>query len=55
MFQRIWTVTAAALPDGSRARSNGELVAALVAAARADGRSIASPEQAREALGLAHA
>ena len=43
------------LPDGSRARSNGELVAALVAAARAVGRSIASPEEAREALGLAHA
>ena len=43
------------LPDGSRARSNGELVAALVAAARSAGRSIASPEEAREAMGLAHA
>ncbi len=43
------------LPDGSRARSNGELVAALVAAARGAGRSIASPEEAREAMGLAHA
>jgi 3-keto-5-aminohexanoate cleavage enzyme len=43
------------LPDGSRARSNGELIAALVAAARAAGRSIASPPEARAALGLAPA
>jgi 3-keto-5-aminohexanoate cleavage enzyme len=43
------------LPDGSRARSNGELVAALVGAARAAGRSIASLEEARAAMGLAHA
>ncbi len=43
------------LPDGSRARSNGELIAALVAAARGAGRSIASPEEARIALGLNHA
>jgi 3-keto-5-aminohexanoate cleavage enzyme len=43
------------LPDGSRARSNGELVAALADAARAAGRSIASPEEARAAMGLAHA
>jgi 3-keto-5-aminohexanoate cleavage enzyme len=43
------------LPDGSRARSNGELVAALVGAARAVGRSIASPEEARAAMGLAQA
>jgi 3-keto-5-aminohexanoate cleavage enzyme len=40
------------LPDASRARSNGELIAALVAVARAAGRSIASPEEARVALGL---
>jgi uncharacterized protein (DUF849 family) len=43
------------LPDGSRARSNGELVAALVASARAAGRSIASPSEARAAMGLADA
>jgi uncharacterized protein (DUF849 family) len=43
------------LPDASRARSNGELIAALVAAARGAGRSIASPEEARFALGLNHA
>ena len=42
------------LPDGSRAASNGELVAALVAAAREAGREIASPAEARAALGLAH-
>jgi 3-keto-5-aminohexanoate cleavage enzyme len=43
------------LPDGSRAGSNGELIAALVGAARAAGRSIAAPEEARAAMGLAHA
>ena len=41
------------LPDGARAASNGELVAALVAAAREAGRAIASPTEARQALGLA--
>ena len=35
------------LPDGARAASNGELVAALVAVAREAGRAIASPEEAR--------
>jgi uncharacterized protein (DUF849 family) len=40
------------LPDGSRAASNGELVAALVAAARAAGRAVASPQEARAALDL---
>ncbi len=40
------------LPDGARAASNGELVAALVAAARTAGREIASPAEARAALGL---
>src|SRR5271166_3257506 len=40
------------LPDGSRASSNGELVKALVAVAREAGRAIASPEEARSALGL---
>ena len=43
------------LPDASRARSNGELIAALVATARGAGRSIASPEEARIAMGLKHA
>jgi uncharacterized protein (DUF849 family) len=43
------------LPHGSRARSNGELVAALVGAARAAGRSIASVAEARAAMGLTHA
>jgi uncharacterized protein (DUF849 family) len=43
------------LPDASRARSNGELIAALVAAARGAGRSIASPEEARTAMGIKHA
>ena len=43
------------LPDGSRARGNGELVEALARCAREAGRSIASPAQARERLGLAAA
>lgn len=41
------------LPDGSRTTGNGPLIEALVAAARDQGRSIASPAQARAALGLA--
>jgi uncharacterized protein (DUF849 family) len=40
------------LPDGARAKSNGELIAALAAAARAAGRAIASPDEARALLGL---
>ena len=40
------------LPDGSRAGSNGELVAALVACAREAGRVVASPAEVRQALGL---
>jgi 3-keto-5-aminohexanoate cleavage enzyme len=40
------------LPDGSRAASNGELVAALVAHAREAGREIATPAEARAALGI---
>ncbi len=40
------------LPDGNRARTNGELIAAIVATARSVGREIASPAEAREALGL---
>lgn len=43
------------LPDGSKARSNGELVAALARTARAAGRSIASAAEARELLHLAAA
>jgi len=38
------------LPDGRRARGNGELVAALVACARRAGREVASPAEARAAL-----
>ncbi|MEM9554193.1 MAG: 3-keto-5-aminohexanoate cleavage protein [Acidobacteriota bacterium] len=37
-------------PDGARARSNGELVAALAAAARRAGRRVATPDEARTAL-----
>ncbi len=40
------------LPDGARAASNGELVRALVAVARDAGRAVASPDEARRALGL---
>ncbi|RMD81313.1 MAG: 3-keto-5-aminohexanoate cleavage protein [Candidatus Dadabacteria bacterium] len=40
------------LPDGRRARSNAELVEALVAIARDAGREIASPQEARQMLGL---
>jgi len=42
------------LPDGDRARGNGDLVEALVACARRAGRGIASPDEARAIL-LAHA
>jgi 3-keto-5-aminohexanoate cleavage enzyme len=40
------------LPDGARAKSNGELIAALATAARAAGRAIASPGEARAILEL---
>ncbi len=40
------------LPDGSRARGNGELIAAIAACAERAGRGIASPAEARAALGL---
>jgi uncharacterized protein (DUF849 family) len=43
------------LPDASRARSNGELIAALVATARGAGRQIAATDEARVAMGLKHA
>jgi 3-keto-5-aminohexanoate cleavage enzyme len=41
------------LPDGSRARGNGDLIEALAACARNAGREIASPSEARVILGLA--
>ncbi|HEX6361904.1 MAG TPA: 3-keto-5-aminohexanoate cleavage protein, partial [Albitalea sp.] len=40
------------LPDGRRAKGNGELIEALARAARETGRDIASPAQARVMLGL---
>jgi uncharacterized protein (DUF849 family) len=40
------------LPDGRKARSNGELVEALADCARAAGRAIASPAEARVLMGL---
>lgn len=40
------------LPDGSRAASNGPLVAELVRVARACGREPATPAEAREILGI---
>lgn len=43
------------LPDGRRARSNGELVEALAACARRAGREVASAEEARRILGLREA
>jgi uncharacterized protein (DUF849 family) len=41
------------LPNGSRARSNGELIDALSLCARSAGRCIATPTEARAMLGLA--
>jgi 3-keto-5-aminohexanoate cleavage enzyme len=41
------------LPDGSKARSNGELVEAIVAIARVAGRECATPAEARQMLHLA--
>lgn len=40
------------LPDGERARGNGELIEAMVRCARQAGREIASPAEARAAMGL---
>ncbi len=40
------------LPDGKKARSNGELVAALARCARDAGRQIATPDEARKILAL---
>jgi 3-keto-5-aminohexanoate cleavage enzyme len=41
------------LPDGRKAAGNGALVAALAAIARAEGRTIATPAEARKIWGLA--
>ncbi len=41
------------LPNGERARGNGELIEAMVGCAREAGREVASPAEAREAMGLA--
>ena len=43
------------LPDGSRASGNGALIEALARCARDAGREVASPHEARVALGLAPA
>ncbi len=40
------------LPDGERAKHNGELIEAIVGCARKAGREIASPAEARTRLGL---
>jgi uncharacterized protein (DUF849 family) len=40
------------LPDGSRARGNGDLIAAIVQCAERAGRAIASPDEARSVLHL---
>jgi uncharacterized protein (DUF849 family) len=40
------------LPDGQRARGNGELIEALADCARRAGRGVATPVEARERLGL---
>jgi uncharacterized protein (DUF849 family) len=41
------------LPDGRRARGNGELIEALAARAQRAGRAVATPTEARTMLGLA--
>ena len=40
------------LPDGSRARGNGDLIEALATCARNAGRDVASPSEARAIMGL---
>lgn len=42
------------LPDGSRAKSNGELIAALVKIAKEEGRTIATPDEARVMIRSPH-
>jgi 3-keto-5-aminohexanoate cleavage enzyme len=41
------------LPDGNRAKGNGQLIEALATCAREAGREVASPGEARAMLGLA--
>ncbi len=41
------------LPDGRKASSNGEMIEALAGVARAAGRTVASPKEARALMGLA--
>ena len=43
------------LPDGSRAKGNGDLIEALAQCAKNAGRELASPAEARLRLGLAAA
>jgi len=43
------------LPDGSKATSNGQLIDAMAATARKNGREIATPAEARELLGVRRA
>jgi 3-keto-5-aminohexanoate cleavage enzyme len=43
------------LPDGSKTTGNGALIEALVKVARAAGREIASPAEARAMIGIGHA
>ncbi len=43
------------LPDGSKTRSNGQLIEALATCATNAGRGIASPEEARDLLGIPRA
>ena len=40
------------LPDGTKAPGNGALIEAIARCARNAGREVASPQEAREALGL---
>ena len=40
------------LPDGGRCRGNGDLIEHIVQVAREAGRSVASPDEARQLLGL---
>jgi uncharacterized protein (DUF849 family) len=41
-------------PDGTKVTSNGQLIASIVECARAAGREIASPDEARKMLHLRH-
>jgi uncharacterized protein (DUF849 family) len=41
------------LPDGAKAKSNGDMISALADVAKRAGRKIASPAEARAMMGLA--